>query len=173
MGSDLESDLKPTKAKKAGQGANKTPNKVKPVKPVDPDKTPTNGNISYAKVAAATQPPPSTTEAPVAPAAVAPTPAKVAPQLMSPMVFAGQSGLVQQDHQSSPGPAVQPSVPLIPPPVLPLNGVPIHLPVPIPQITPLTEPQLLQAFQHLLRTDRTFVSKLHQAYVESLNTQLN
>ena len=30
-----------------------------------------------------------------------------------------------------------------------------------------------QAFQHLLQTDRGFVTKIHQAYVESLNTQLN
>jgi len=153
--SDLESDFKPTKAKKAGHGANKTPNKNKPAKHVDNDKSLNNGSISYASVTAATQPPPTET---------------TAPQLMSPMVFAGQ------DHQSSPGPAVAVqtnNIPLIPPPVLPLNGVPFHLPVSVPQLTPLTEAQLLQAFQHLLRTDRGFVSKLHQAYVESLNTQLH
>jgi len=155
--SDLESDLKPTKAKRAGHGANKTTNKNKPAKPVDNDKSLNNGPISYASVAGATQPPPTEI---------------TAPQLMSPMVFAGQ------DHQSSPGPVVGPvvqtnNVPMIPPPVLPLNGIPFHLPVPVPQVTPLTEAQLLQGFQHLLRTDRGFVSKLHQAYVESLNTQLH
>jgi len=155
--SDLESDLKPTKAKRAGHGANKTTNKNKPAKPVENDKSLNNGPISYASVAGAAQPPPTEI---------------TAPQLMSPMVFAGQ------DHQSSPGPVVGPvvqtnNVPMIPPPVLPLNGIPFHLPVPVPQVTPLTEAQLLQGFQHLLRTDRGFVSKLHQAYVESLNTQLH
>ena len=83
-----------------------------------------------------------------------------APQLMSPMVFAGQG----QDHQPSPGPAAVPvrpppmglpvitpvsipvSVPLIaPPPVMPFNGVPaFHMPVHVPQVTPLTEAQLTQ-----------------------------
>jgi len=183
--SDLEHDMKPTKAKKAGHGANKTPNKTpnknKPTKPLENDNSVNNGSISCASVAAATQPPPPPTET-------------TAPQLMSPMVFAGQ------DHQSSPGPqgglpqggpphGGPPGLPTvlhpkpvptlpnpmqtIPPPVMPLNGVPFHLPVPAPQVTPLTEAQLMQAFQHLLRTDRGFVSKLHQAYVESLNTQLH
>ena len=83
-----------------------------------------------------------------------------APQLMSPMVFAGQG----QDHQPSPGPAAVPvrapppmglpvitpvsipvSVPLIAPPVMPFNGVPaFHMPVHVPQVTPLTEAQLTQ-----------------------------
>ena len=39
--------------------------------------------------------------------------------------------------------------------------------------TKFNENFTFQAFQHLIRTDRTFVSKLHQAYVESLNTQLH
>ena len=30
-----------------------------------------------------------------------------------------------------------------------------------------------QAMQHLLRTDKTFVAKLHQAYIDSLNNKLN
>ena len=83
----------------------------------------------------------------------------VAPQLMSPMVFAGQG----QDHQPSPGPAAVPvrappmglpvitpvsipvSMPLIAPPVMPFNGVPaFHMPVHVPQVTPLTEAQLTQ-----------------------------
>ena len=82
-----------------------------------------------------------------------------APQLMSPMVFAGQG----QDHQPSPGPAAVPvrappmglpvitpvsipvSMPLIAPPVMPFNGVPaFHMPVQVPQVTPLTEAQLTQ-----------------------------
>jgi len=172
--SDLESDMKPTKAKKAGHGANKTPNKNKPSKPVDNDKSVNNGPISYASMAGAGA------GAPPSPPRQPPT-EKTAPQLMSPMVFAGQD-----EHQSSPGaftgPLVGPlgvpirlpnPVPTIPPPVMPLNGASFHLPGPVPQVTPLTEAQLLQAFQHMLRTDRGFVSKLHQAYVESLNTQLH
>ena len=83
-----------------------------------------------------------------------------APQLMSPMVFAGQG----QDHQPSPGPATVPvrappmglpvitpvsipvSMPLIAPPVMPFNGGPaFHMPVHhAPQVTPLTEAQLTQ-----------------------------
>jgi len=149
--SDLESDLKPTKAKKAGHAAKQM-------------------------VQQQQQPAPMETTA--------------APQLMSPMVFAGQG----QDHQPSPGPAAVPvrpppmglpvitpvslpvsmPMPLINPPVMPFNGVPaFHMPVHVPQVTPLTEAQLTQAFQHLLQTDRGFVTKIHQAYVESLNTQLN
>lgn len=42
-----------------------------------------------------------------------------------------------------------------------------------PEVTPLTQGQMVQAMQHLLRTDKTFVAKLHQAYVESLNNKLN
>jgi len=149
--SDLESDLKPTKAKKAGHAAKQM-------------------------VQQQQQPAPMETTA--------------APQLMSPMVFAGQG----QDHQPSPGPAAVPvrpppmglpvitpvslpvsmPMPLINPPVMPFNGVPaFHMPVHVPQVAPLTEAQLTQAFQHLLQTDRGFVTKIHQAYVESLNTQLN
>jgi len=41
------------------------------------------------------------------------------------------------------------------------------------EVTPLTQGQMVQAMQHLLRTDKTFVAKLHQAYVESLNNKLN
>jgi len=33
---------------------------------------------------------------------------------------------------------------------------------------PLTKDQLSQAIKHLLKTDRTFVVKLHNAYAESL-----
>jgi len=40
-------------------------------------------------------------------------------------------------------------------------------------ITPLTKNQLSQAMQHLLKTDPSFVGKLHVAYVESLNNKLN
>jgi len=38
---------------------------------------------------------------------------------------------------------------------------------------PLTQGQMVQAMQHLLRTDKTFVAKLHQAYIDSLNNKLN
>jgi len=195
--SDLESNMKPNKTKKTGHGANKTPNKNKPAKP---EKSTDSGVISCASVAAAAdliptqvqRRPPKEGTRPVAsetqvqrrppnegtiPVAAPPQPQpqppteKTAPQLMSPMVFAGTAG---QDHQSSPGPVLHPNpVPVIPPPAMPLNGVPLHLPVQLPQVTPLTEAQLMQAFQHLLRTDRGFISKLHQAYVESLNTQLH
>jgi len=182
--SDLESDLKPTKAKKAVHGANKTPNKSKPfpVKPVNGDNL-NNGSTSYASVTAAAKQMVQQQQQPAPPMETT-----VAPQLMSPMVFAGQG----QDHQPSPGPAAVPvrappmglpvitpvsipvSMPLIAPPVMPFNGVPaFHMPVHVPQVTPLTEAQLTQAFQHLLQTDRGFVTKIHQAYVESLNTQLN
>ena len=141
----------------ANKTPNKTPNKNKPTKPVENDNSVNNGSISYASVAAATQPPPPPTET-------------TAPQLMSPMVFAGQ------DHQSSPGPqgglpqggpphGGPPGLPTvlhpkpvptlpnpmqtIPPPVMPLNGVPFHLPVPAPQVTPLTEAQLMQVCKYL------------------------
>ncbi|XP_059099747.1 mRNA-decapping enzyme 1-like [Tigriopus californicus] len=40
-------------------------------------------------------------------------------------------------------------------------------------ITPLTKEQLMQAFEHLLNSDPSFIGKLHQAYVESLNTKLH
>jgi len=36
-------------------------------------------------------------------------------------------------------------------------------------VTPLTKEQMLQAVQHLLDTDDDFISKLHEAYVYSLN----
>merc|ERR1719369_1359897 len=145
--SDTEIDSKPVKPKKSPQVKKettvKTPKSAKP-KPVINEKV--NGSsISYASVAASSQP-------------------SEQPQLMSPMVFTGQS-------QPSPGP----TLPIIPP-VLPMNNGMATQPMgsaSIPQITPLTEAQLLQAFQHLLRTDRSFVGRLHQAYVESLNTQLN
>jgi len=38
---------------------------------------------------------------------------------------------------------------------------------------PLTKDQLSQAIKHLLRTDRTFVVKLHNAYAESLKCKTN
>merc|ERR1712110_1135778 len=41
------------------------------------------------------------------------------------------------------------------------------------EITPLTKGQLSQALQHLLKTDPSFVGRLHTAYVESLNNKLN
>merc|ERR1712037_290876 len=127
-------DLKPTKAKKAGHGANKTPNKNKPfpVKPVNGEDL-NNGSITSASITAAAKQQPAP-----------PMEIKAEPQLMSPMVFAGQG----QDHQPSPGAAAVPvrappmglpvitpvSMPLIaPPPVMPFNGVPgFHMPVHVP-----------------------------------------
>lgn len=41
------------------------------------------------------------------------------------------------------------------------------------EVTPLTKSQLSQALQHLLKTDPSFVGKLHAAYVDSLNHKLN
>uniref|UniRef100_A0A914XPE9 mRNA-decapping enzyme C-terminal domain-containing protein n=1 Tax=Plectus sambesii TaxID=2011161 RepID=A0A914XPE9_9BILA len=43
----------------------------------------------------------------------------------------------------------------------------------LPNITPLTQEQMVQGFVHLLKTDAQFVGKLHQAYVESLNMGLS
>jgi len=151
--SDLESDLKP-KPGSAKKSAKKTTNAKKTVTRQEASN---GGNgISYASVAA-----PSAAEA---------------PQLLSPMVFSGQSntsGSPQVSKQTTPLAAPPSNGPQHQVQVMPtLNGIPAQMPM-VPQITPLTQAQLLQAFQHLLRTDRGFVTKLHQAYVESLNTQLN
>lgn len=37
---------------------------------------------------------------------------------------------------------------------------------------PLTKEQLLQAMEYLMRTDRDFVGKLHEAYIKSLMEHL-
>ena len=155
------------------QGTNKTPKKPKasPIKPVNGNTNCNdNGSISYASITAAakqTAPPGSEPGTRIKqtnkPPPVAPPMETTEPQLMSPMVFTGQQQ--GQEHQPSPGPAVVPvrapvslpvsqpvsipaSMPMIPgsipPPVLPFNGIPLHMPVQIPQITPLTEAQLMQ-----------------------------
>ena len=43
---------------------------------------------------------------------------------------------------------------------------------PAGQITPLTQGQLVEAINFLLENDKEFVTKIHQAYVMSLNTKL-
>jgi hypothetical protein len=41
-----------------------------------------------------------------------------------------------------------------------------------PDIEPLTINQMTQALQHLIKTDKDFVGKLHRAYVDSLHDKL-
>merc|ERR1711976_453075 len=162
--SDLESDIKTKKSpqKKATSTITTTPKSTK-VKPVIKEEN-ANGSstVSYASVAKTTSQPPQPQAAPPKQQQPAPPQIDEKPQLMSPMVFAG-AGQVQQ---SSPVVAPQPLLP----PVVPMNGFSSPSK---PQITPLNEAQLLQAFRHLLQTNPSFVGKLHQAYVESLNGQLN
>merc|ERR1711953_1483448 len=153
LASDLESEVKTKlspvkKAATATKPITTTPKSSK-VKPIVKEEN-VNGSVSYASVAKTTSQPPQPQQQPQQP----PPQIDDKPQLMSPMVFAAM--------QSSP--VVAPA-PLLPP-VVTMNGFSSPSK---PQITPLTEAQLLQAFRHLLQTTPSFVGKLHQAYVESLN----
>merc|ERR1712141_521559 len=99
---------------------------------------------SYASVAKTTSQPPQPQQPPQQP----PPQIDDKPQLMSPMVFAA----MQSSPVVAPAPVVAPQ-PLLPP-VVPMNGFSSPSK---PQITPLTEAQLLQAFRHLLQTNPSFV----------------
>jgi len=91
------------------------------------------------------------------------------PELLSPMVFSQPAAAEQLNGGSGNGPVMMtssfPADDLAPMTSMQLDEN--------PEITPLTQNQLVQAMQHLLRTDKTFVGKLHQAYVESLNNKLH
>ena len=85
-----------------------------------------------------------------------------APQLMSPMVFSGDANAsprppMPHNANNGPGPLIQGPPPMqgppiqappihVPPQVLPppVNGVPVPVQAHGPQITPLTQAQLLQ-----------------------------
>jgi len=56
-----------------------------------------------------------------------------------------------------------------PSPSLVSNGV---SPPATQQVTPLTQPQLVEAISFLMENDQEFVQKIHQAYVMSLNRKL-
>ena len=80
-------------------------------------------------------------------ASVAAPSAAEAPQLLSPMVFSGQSntsGSPQVSKQTTPLAAPPSNGPQHQVQVMPtLNGIPAQMPM-VPQITPLTQAQLLQ-----------------------------
>jgi len=160
--SDLESDIKTKKSPDKKTKAVTTTPKSSKVKVAVKEEIINGSSVSYASVAKTTQPPlQPQVQTQVQPQPPPPTLTEEKPQLMSPMVFSATNP-VQPQVQAPPVIAPQPLLP-------PMNGISPAK----PQITPLTEAQLLQAFRHLLQTSPSFVGKLHQAYVESLNGQLN
>ncbi len=125
--SEIESDLKPGKM---GKKSASTPGvkKEPPKKKIVAQKTPDKSNGTYASVVASV-----TTAAASAPVDSKPAPALGnGPQLMSPMVFAGQN--------NSPLP-VSAATMHVTMPIIPNMTM---IPMPAPQLTPLTESQLLQ-----------------------------
>jgi len=174
LASDLESEVKTKKSpvKKAATATKPitTTPKSSKVKPIVKEEN-VNGSVSYASVAKTTSQAPQPQQQPQQPPQQPPPQIDDKPQLMSPMVFAAMQSspvVAPAPVVAAPAPVVAPQ-PLLPP-VVPMNGFSSPSK---PQITPLTEAQLLQAFRHLLQTNPSFVGKLHQAYVESLNVQLN
>ena len=136
--SDLESDIKTKKSpfKKTTAATTTTTPKSSKAKPTVKEENVNGSSVSYARVAANSQLPPTQPQQQ--------PPVKVEekqPQLMSPMVFAATNP-VQNQVQPVSTPVIAPQ-PLLPP----MNGISPAK----PQITPLTEAQLLQVNKKLFR----------------------
>ena len=141
LASDLESEVKTKKSpvKKAATATKPitTTPKSSKVKPIVKEEN-VNGSVSYASVAKTTSQPPQPQQQPQQP----PPQIDDKPQLMSPMVFAAMQSspvVAPAPVVAAPAPVVAPQ-PLLPP-VVPMNGFSSPSK---PQITPLTEAQLLQ-----------------------------
>ena len=137
--SDLESDIKTKKSpfKKTAAATAVTTPKSSKAKPTVKEENVNGSSVSYAKVAANSQLPPPQLQQQPPPVQME----EKQPQLMSPMVFAATNPPVQNQVQQPVSTPVIAPQPLMPP----MNGISPAK----PQITPLTEAQLLQVNKNL------------------------